>query len=290
MSKRNATQVPNYVTLIEATYKALKELGGSGRNDEINKKVYQILGLPSETLEILHTGRTSFSEVDYRLAWARTLLKNYGAIINSSRSVWVISPEFSNIDHVSGEEVDKYRNISKQPQAKSLEKSNGVVYEEEITDLPDEVKTWRQKVFDILMKMDPYAFERLTQRVLRESGFTDVEVTKRSGDGGIDGYGKLKINGVISFNIAFQCKRYQGTVGAPEIRDFRGSLTRNIEKGLFVTTGTFSSAAKEEAANIGKQQIDLVDGEALLDMLAEYSIGLKEVKDYEVDEEYFTKV
>lgn len=290
MSKRNATQVPNYVTLIEATYKALKELGGSGRNDEINKKVYQILGLSSETLEILHTGRTSFSEVDYRLAWARTLLKNYGAIINSSRSVWVISPEFSNIDHVSGEEVDKYRNISKQPKAKSLEKSNGVVYEEEITDLPDEVKTWRQKVFDILMKMDPYAFERLTQRVLRESGFTDVEVTKRSGDGGIDGYGKLKINGVISFNIAFQCKRYQGTVGASEIRDFRGSLTRNIEKGLFVTTGTFSSAAKEEAANIGKQQIDLIDGEALLDMLAEYSIGLKEVKDYEVDEEYFTKV
>lgn len=290
MSKRNATQVPNYVTLIEATYKALKELGGSGRNDEINKKVYQILGLSSETLEILHTGRTSFSEVDYRLAWARTLLKNYGAIINSSRSVWVISPEFSNIDHVSGEEVDKYRNISKQPKAKSLEKSNGVVYEEEITDLPDEVKTWRQKVFDILMKMDPCAFERLTQRVLRESGFTDVEVTKRSGDGGIDGYGKLKINGVISFNIAFQCKRYQGTVGASEIRDFRGSLTRNIEKGLFVTTGTFSSAAKEEAANIGKQQIDLIDGEALLDMLAEYSIGLKEVKDYEVDEEYFTKV
>lgn len=290
MSKRNATQVPNYVTLIEATYKALKELGGSGRNDEINKKVYQILGLSSETLEILHTGRTSFSEVDYRLAWARTLLKNYGAIINSSRSVWVISPEFSNIDHVSGEEVDKYRNISKQPKAKSLEKSNGVVYEEEITDLPDEVKIWRQKVFDILMKMDPCAFERLTQRVLRESGFTDVEVTKRSGDGGIDGYGKLKINGVISFNIAFQCKRYQGTVGASEIRDFRGSLTRNIEKGLFVTTGTFSSAAKEEAANIGKQQIDLIDGEALLDMLAEYSIGLKEVKDYEVDEEYFTKV
>lgn len=158
------------------------------------------------------------------------------------------------------------------------------------SDPPAEAKTWRQRVFDIIMKMDPYAFERLTQRVLRESGFTDVEVTKRSGDGGIDGYGKLKINGVISFNIAFQCKRYQGTVGAPEIRDFRGSLTRNIEKGLFVTTGTFSSAAKDEAANIGKQQIDLIDGEDFIDMLAEYSIGLKEVKDYEIDEEYFTKI
>lgn len=289
MKNSRTSQVPNYATLIEATFNALKQLGGSGRNDEINKKVYQILNVPDNVLEIIHTGRASFSEIDYRLAWARTLLKNYGALINSSRCVWVIAPEFSNIDKVSGEEVEKYRNISKQ----SKDDASKTVDENNFADLdnpPAEVRTWRQRVFDILMKMDPYAFERLTQRVLRESGFTDVEVTKRSGDGGIDGYGKLKINGVISFNIAFQCKRYQGTVGASEIRDFRGSLTRNIEKGLFVTTGTFSSAAKEEAANIGKQQIDLVDGEALLDMLAEYSIGLKEVKDYEVDEEYFTKI
>lgn len=290
-TKNNRTsQVPNYATLIEATFDALKQLGGSGRNDEINKKVYQILNVPDNVLEIVHTGRASFSEIDYRLAWARTLLKNYGALINSARCVWVIAPEFSNIDKVSGEEVEKHRNISKQAQGNTLEALDESTFDDGMNNPPTEIRTWRQRVFDILMKMDPYAFERLTQRVLRESGFTDVEVTKRTGDGGIDGYGKLKINGVISFNIAFQCKRYQGTVGAPEIRDFRGSLTRNIEKGLFVTTGTFSSAAKEEAANIGKQQIDLVDGEALLDMLAEYSIGLKEVKDYEVDEEYFTKI
>lgn len=290
MAKRNTAQVPNYPTLIEATYRALKELGGSGRNDEINKKAYQILKLPNDVLEILHTGRTSFSEVDYRLAWARTLLKNYGAIINSARSVWVIAPEFSNIDEVSGEDVEKQKNLSKESHVRSSNEAEENHSAEESSEFPDEAKTWRQRVFDIIMKMDPYAFERLTQRVLRESGFTDVEVTKRSGDGGIDGYGKLKINGVISFNIAFQCKRYQGTVGAPEIRDFRGSLTRNIEKGLFVTTGTFSSAAKDEAANIGKQQIDLIDGEDFIDMLAEYSIGLKEVKDYEIDEEYFTKI
>ncbi len=289
MAKKNMAQVPNYATLIEATYKALKELGGSGRNDEINKKVYQILKLSDNILEILHTGRTTFSEVDYRLAWARTLLKNYGAIINSARSVWVVAPEFSNINEVSGEEVEKSKYISKTPSdifTKSQEMDKGNMPSEDII----EIKTWRQQLYEILMNMNPYAFERLTQRLLRESGFTDVEVTKRSGDGGIDGYGKLKINGIIGFNIAFQCKRYQGTVGAPEIRDFRGSLTRNIEKGLFVTTGTFSAAAKEEAANIGKQQIDLIDGETFLDMLAEYSIGLKEVKDYEIDEEYFAKI
>lgn len=281
-------QVPNYAILIEATFLALKELGGSGHNDEINKKVYDILKVPNSILEILHTGRTSFSEIDYRLAWARTLLKNYGAIINSARRVWVISPEFANIEKVSGAEIEKYKNLSRNNEHHEPI-SNNTLSPEDI-ELPTEVKSWRQRVYDILINMDPFAFERLTQRLLRESGFTDVVVTKRSGDGGIDGYGKLKINGVISFNIAFQCKRYQGTVGAPEIRDFRGSLTRNIEKGLFVTTGTYSSAAKEEAANIGKQQIDLIDGEDFIEMLADYSIGLKEVKDYEVDEEYFSKI
>lgn len=290
MRKNEKTSlVPNYAVLIEATFLALKQLGGSGQNDEINKKVYDILKVPSNVLEILHTGRNSFSEIDYRLAWARTLLKNYGAIRNSARRVWVLSPEFVGVDKVCGTEIEKFRNLAGTKPLDKVMSTNNVDPNEPMV-IPNEIKPWRQRVYDILISMDPFSFERLTQRVLRECGFTDVVVTKRSGDGGIDGYGKLKINGVIGFNVAFQCKRYQGTVGAPEIRDFRGSLTRNIEKGLFVTTGTYSSAAKEEAANIGKQQIDLIDGEDFIEMLAEYSIGLKEVKDYEVDEEYFLKI
>lgn len=203
--------------------------------------------------------------------------------------MWVISPEFANVEGVCGAEIEKCKNASGRNAKIDKSKTNNTD-QDSVIDIPAEIKPWRQRVYEILVGMNPFAFERLTQRILRESGFTDVEVTKRTGDGGIDGYGKLKINGVISFNIAFQCKRYQGTVGAPEIRDFRGSLTRNVEKGLFVTTGTYSNAAKEEAANIGKQQIDLIDGEGLIDMLAEYSIGLKEVKDYEIDEEYFSKL
>ena len=290
MKKKETALVPNYVTLIEATYTALKQLGGSGRNDEINKAVYAILNVSDEVLEILHTGRTSFSEIDYRLAWARTLLKNYGAITNSARRVWTIAPAFSNVPAVDGTVVEKYRNISGQT---PVEKPEPAAVEPEnisVEDVPQEAKNWRQRVFDILTNMNPYAFERLTQRVLRECGFTDVIVTKSSGDGGIDGFGKLKINGIISFNIAFQCKRYQGVVGSPVIRDFRGSLTKNIEKGVLITTGTFSKAAQEEAENPGKQQIDLIDGEDFIDMLADYSIGLKEVKDYEIDEEFFSKI
>ena len=285
---KKAASIPNYAALIEATYVALKQLGGSGRNDEINKAVYSILNISDEVLDILHTSRTSFSEIDYRLAWARTLLKNYGAITNSARRVWTISSEFADIDAVDGAMVEKCRNISNH----TAEKGAAEVLEPDSmdSDAPQDTETWRQRVFNILIHMDPYAFERLAQRVLRECGFTDVIVTKSSGDGGIDGYGKLKINGIISFNIAFQCKRYQGVVGSPEIRDFRGSLTKNIEKGVFITTGTFSKAAQEEAENPGKQQIDLINGEDFIDMLADYSIGLTEVKDYEIDEEFFAKI
>ena len=282
------TAIPNYATLIEATFSALKMLGGSGKNDEINSKVAEILELSNEVQDIPHLNSSSLSEVNYRCAWARTILKNYGALENSARSVWTIKPEFTGIDSVDGAIVEKFRNIkSEKTQKFDKEKEK---MEEQGVDVPEEVKPWRKHLYEVLINMDPYGFERLTQRVLRECGFTNVVVTKKSGDGGIDGTGKLKINGIFSFNIAFQCKRYQGSVGAGDIRDFRGSLTTDIEKGVFITTGSFSKPAIEEASNPGKQQIDLIDGEEFITKLAEFGIGVKEVKDYEIDEQFFAKI
>ena len=282
------TAIPNYATLIEATFSALKMLGGSGKNDEINSKVVEILELSNEVQDIPHLNSSSLSEVNYRCAWARTILKNYGALENSARSVWTIKPEFTGIDSVDGAIVEKFRNIKSEKTQKFNTAEEKM--EEQGVDVPEEVKPWRKRLYEVLINMDPYGFERLTQRVLRECGFTNVVVTKKSGDGGIDGTGKLKINGIFSFNIAFQCKRYQGSVGAGDIRDFRGSLTTDIEKGVFITTGSFSKPAIEEASNPGKQQIDLIDGEEFITKLAEFGIGVKEVKDYEIDEQFFAKI
>jgi len=279
--------IPKYGELITVTFKALKELGGSGKNDEINEKAAELLDLSDEVLEFPHLNSSSISEVNYRLAWARTLLKKYGAIANSARSVWSITPEFSNIVSVDGNEIEKVYRKSSLPK-KEVPAENGLEADPE--DMPEEIRPWRKKLYDVLVHMDPYAFERLAQRVLRECGFTQVEVTKKSGDGGIDGTGKLRINGIFSFNIAFQCKRYQGIVSAGDIRDFRGSLTTNIEKGVFITTGSFSKSAIEEASSPGKQQIDLIDGEEFITKLAEFGIGVKEVKDYEVNEDFFSKL
>ncbi|MBU1092734.1 restriction endonuclease [Patescibacteria group bacterium] len=140
--------------------------------------------------------------------------------------------------------------------------------------------------------MSPDAFERLTQRILRESGFVQVEVTGRTGDGGIDGKGIAKIHGFMSFHVIFQCKKYQGSVSAGDIRDFRGAMVGRADKGLFITTGTFTSAAVKEATRDGAPPIDLVDGEQLAEKLKEFQLGIKTemIEKVTIDKEWFTNL
>lgn len=300
MGRERKNLSPTYTELIVPTYDALKQLGGSGTNNEIYEKVIVDLNLSDEVLDEPHLGSLNQSEVEYQLAWARTYLKNYGIIVNSARSVWPITPEYASELTVSAKEIVAFtvqKNAKKREMAKSNDKLDGKsdkpeddIDSNDDVEFPEEVKPWRQQLANILQNMDPYGFERLSQRLLRECGFTQVSVTKKSGDGGIDGTGKLKINGIVSFNVAFQCKRYKGLVSSSDIRDFRGSLTTDVEKGIFITTGSFSKAAKDEATTPGKKQIDLIDGEEFISKLAEYSIGVKEVKTYEIDEDFFAKI
>ena len=272
---------PPFHSLFVPTLKALDELGGSGSNEEIYNRVLAITQLPADVIDIMHN--FTMTEVEYRLAWAKTYLKNFGAIENSKHRIWSLTTKGAKMlkeNTIDAKEICNFT-AKKQGGAKTTPESDLVVTES---------TNWREQITDILQHLDPYAFERLAQRLLRECGFSDVIVTKRSGDGGIDGTGKLRIQGIFSFNVAFQCKRYKGQVGAGAIRDFRGSLDTNIEKGVLITTGAFTKAAKEEASCPGKRLIDLMDGEELINKLAEYGIGLNEVKSYEVDEDFFNSL
>lgn len=283
MAKKQAIEkkCPPFHFFFAPTLKALDELGGSGSNEEIYKKVVAITSLSTEVLDEMHN--FTMTEVEYRLAWAKTYLKNFGAIENSKHRVWSLNAKGVKLLKDNNIDVKEIIAFSTKKNSKS-----NVVSEEEL--IENESINWRERITDILQHLDPYAFERLAQRLLRECGFSDVQVTKRSGDGGIDGTGKLRIQGIFSFNVAFQCKRYKGQVGASAIRDFRGSLGTNIEKGVLITTGAFTKAAKEEASSEGKRLIDLMDGEELINKLAEYGIGLNEVKSYEVDEDFFNSL
>lgn len=280
MSKKttNKKLCPPAQFFYEPTLQALDMLGGSGSTQEIYKKILTITNLPQDVIDEMHS--FTMTEVEYRLMWARTELKNFGAVENSKQGVWHLTPKGAKL--LKSGEID-WRAIKK---VVSKSKTNNGGKADGGDDSHNE-KDWRERTSEILQNLNPYAFEKLAQRLLRECGFSDVEVTKKSGDGGIDGTGKLRINGIFSFNVAFQCKRFKGQVGSPQIRDFRGSLGTNIEKGVLITTGTFTREAKEEASSEGKRLIDLMDGEELINKLAEYGVGLKEIKSYEVDEDFF---
>ncbi|MEE4146693.1 MAG: restriction endonuclease [Halieaceae bacterium] len=279
-------QLPKFYELMNPLLQALRDLGGSSSIEELAAKVTESLDLPDAVLNIPHDPeKSSQTEVEYRLAWARTYLKKYGVLDNSERGVWVIVPEKRDIENVDPQQVVRtVRELNRQ----AREAKRAVDENEE--DFPEEAQDWRSKLHHVLTKeMSPDTFERLVKRMLRESGFVQVEVTGRSGDGGIDGKGIIRIGGLLSFHVLFQCKRYQGSVSPSAIRDFRGALVGRADKGLFVTTGTFTREATREATRDGATPIDLMDGDQLADKLNELRLGVRTemVESVDVDAEWF---
>lgn len=269
--------IPTYDALMNPLIQALRELGGSATIEELTSKVAEIANLTDDQLEVLHDssegGRT---EVEYRLAWSRTWLKRYGLLENSSRGVWSLTAKGSQIDKVDEREV--VRSVREQIRQARKKKDQEDVDDETLSEA-----TWRDQLWNTITEISPSAFERLTQRVLRESGFIQVEVTGRTGDGGVDGKGIMRLGGLLGFHVIFQCKRWKGSVGAGDIRDFRGAMVGRADKGLFITTGTFTKDAMREATRDGATPIDLIDGEQFLDKLKELSLGV-EIKKIEVEE------
>jgi restriction system protein len=293
--KRSSSPVPTFDAMLLPTVQALKMLGGSGTTEEIYDKVAQILDLPDHVLEIPH-GSTSQGAVEYRLAWSRTYLKKYGLIENSARGVWSLVSTSVDLDDLDAKDIvksvreaDKKKVVPKNapvPVEMSDDSESGVSAEvlEEIA--------WHQQLHNLLLSLSPDAFERLTQRMLRESGFIQVQVTGKSGDGGIDGVGIARISGFLSFHVLFQCKRYQGSVTASQVRDFRGAMQGRTDKGLLITTGTFTRDAMKEATRDGAPPIDLIDGEQLVLRLKELGLGIKitMIESVEVDANWFAKI
>ena len=267
--------------LFNPTLQALHELGGSGRNQEIHDKAVVILELTEEQIAELHKpGQSNQTQIAYRLAWARTWLKKYGLVENSSRGVWALTAKGRSTAEVDGKKVERAVNEMLKQEKQEETAGKSAVSEdsdEDLLEADDSTREleWRDKLRASLSEMQPSAFERLFQRVLRESGFTQVDVTGRSGDGGIDGIGVMRIGGFLSFRVLFQCKRYKGSIGAGTVRDFRGAMVGRTDKGLIVTTGNYTPAATREATRDGAPEIDLVDGEQLIDKLKELELGVK---------------
>ena len=290
--------VPNRNAMINPVLRAVHDLGGSGTNQEIHDKVISNLQLSDEQVaKPIKPGASGPTQLAHRLGWARSDLKAIGLLINSARGVWSLTEKGKSTSEVDGNEVRRAVNeMIKQEKLQQSDEESTVVHDDDVdfTKIDESAtdKRWRDTLYAALKEMDPTAFERLCQRVLRESGFEQVEVTKRSGDGGIDGIGVMRIGGFLSFRVLFQCKRYKGVVSASTVRDFRGAMIGRTDKGLIVTTGNFTTAAKREATRDGAPEIDLIDGEQLIDKLAELELGVSKemVPAYTVNPDFFANI
>ena len=274
--------IPSYDNLFNPLLKAIRDLGGSASIPEQESVVAELLGLSDKEVTEIHRGNRT--KLSYRLAWARNYLKRFGLLENSQRGVWSLTAEGLKKNKVDRDEVNSV--------VKSLDRCQKKKGED--AEPNDAASTWEDDLLELIRGIDPSAFERLCQRLLRESGFIQVEVTGRSGDGGIDGKGVVRIGGVLSFHVLFQCKRYRGSVSPSVIRDFRGAMVGRADKGLILTTGNFSKDARLEAQRDGATPIDLIDGEELVLKLKELGIGVevrqKLVEEVFIHRDYFSRL
>lgn len=288
--------VPAYSDLLWPTLQAAIGLGGSASIAELDAAVIEREQLtPAQQSVLLSGGRQAL--VQNRLAWARTYLKGMGLLANSTRGVWSVTPEGQvatreSIEPLRAEFAADRKQASKRGKKRSGDDGSDVGSELDKVEAEAEEK-WKDELLSTLLALSPVAFERLAQRLLRESGFTSAKVTGRSGDGGIDGLGVYQLS-LLTFPVFFQCKRYSGSVGPSAVRDFRGAMAGRGDKGLLITTGTFTSDARAEAKRDGAPPIDLIDGDRLCDLLKESAIGVitteRVVEDVKVETDYFTSL
>jgi restriction system protein len=292
MSK-DVSGAPQFVKYFGPVLAALQQLGGSGRPDEVRSVIAQTLKL-SEEEQSEPLPNKAQPRFDNQVHWARFYLSKAGLLDSSTRGVWALSESGRAALPLGSAEARKvFREVSstfaktKVGKARSGETSPA----EDVTPPPSDgapvQQNYRDEIEQKLQALSAGAFERFCQRLLRESGFQEVSVTGRSGDGGIDGIGILQVNALVSFKVLFQCKRYTGSVTVAHVRDFRGAMMGRADKGIILTTGSFTADARKEAIRDGVPAIELVDGDKLVGMLEQLELGLKPRTTYEVDSGFF---
>jgi restriction system protein len=256
----------------------LREVGGESKASEAARNVAdQVVTDPKERQRLNKSGGNA---IENEVAWARNNLREAGLIDGSVRGIWKLTPtgwqtvltlsEAVELGRHSKIIASKLASIDQAPDGFQEDNAEGSV-----------------SLIETIRALPPSGFERLCQRLLRELGFEEVQVTGKSGDGGLDGHGVLSVNELVSFRVYFQCKRYKGSVGPGDIRDFRGAMAGRTDKGIFLSTGSFSSEARREASRDGVPPVELVDADRLVELMEKKLIGVRPRTVYDVDLEFF---
>lgn len=279
---------PEFIRFFQPILEVLKTLDGSGTAGEVVDKVIEKMGISDEELAVQN--KNGGSRIKNQVHWARQYLVNFDAIDNSSRGVWSLTQKGKNL-HLNGHKdalqlFDQVQSRHKKSDANIDSELSPKLIDSEVANNND----YKSELITLLRNMPANGFEKICQRLLRESGFKNVKVLGKTGDGGIDGEGILEVNPLLSFKVLFQSKKYSenNSVQAHHVRDFRGAMQGRADKGLIITTGVFTKGAVAEAIREGVPPIDLIDGEALVELFEKIELGLRPVKTWEIDEEFFS--
>ena len=292
MGRKQEPKGPKFVSYFCPVIEALKKLGGSARPAEVGEEIVAKLGI-SDTAQA-ETLPSGFPRFDNKVAWARFYLAKAGIIDSSSRGVWTLTEKGRALPHLTHQEaLDVFKEVHAQFHVDRGRDDAPEVEEAEAAPSQDAASptsvNYREQVLEILRGLPPSGFQRFCQRLLRESGFQEVTISGRSGDGGIDGLGILQVSPLVSFKVLFQCKRYAGAVTPSQVRDFRGAMQGRADKGIIITTAAFTSEARKEAVRDGVPPIELVDGEKLVTMIEQLELGLSPIRAFKVDESFFAQ-
>ncbi len=296
-------KVPNHFDLTIITLRAIHALDGSARKGEIVSTVISREQISDEIANKPQKGNKNKTELEFRLGWARTVLKNRGYLENSTRGVWTLTAKAKTeiAENTLPSEAQLYVDYkkanlaSKGTTASAIsppvpEAGNAPNDQQDISDEPNDGEEWQVQLSNVLQNIDPFAFERLCRRLLLEAGFLNVENTRSTGDGGFDGSGRMQINDLVSVNAIFECKRHASKIGPDVVQRLRGTMQGKADYGLLIVTSGFSEAAKIEAAHSAGGRIELIDGERLAELLQKYDLGIKTemVEQVTVDAEWFS--
>jgi len=283
--KMKQVKGPQFIRFFKPVIEVLKETGGSGTAAEVIDRAIEKMKISEKEQEA--TNKDGQSRVRNQVNWARLYLVRAGYLDSSKRGIWSLTEKGMSFDPGIFDVLGTFKQVQRVFKDEKKSKSQREPFEDETDDQEAEPQDHREKLLNLIKLRPPGGFERLSQRLLRESGFQQVVVTGRSGDGGIDGMGILQVNPFVSFNVLFQCKRYQGAVTPSHVRDFRGAMMGRADKGIILTTGTFTLDAKKEARWDGVPPIELVDGELLVQMFERLELGLVPRTTYDIDEKFF---
>jgi len=267
---------PRFVRYLDPILGALDEYGGSATPQQVKEMIARDLNLPIEvTTRRLRSGLYQYSnDVDQ----AKYYLAAAGYIDSSQWGRWTLTEiGFDGLDEDAGEHLALYRKLYRQFAETRKGRRLGQRNEDENRrrSTTDADALPKNPTLAAIHAMEPAIFEYLCVKLLRTMGLESVTVTGATRDKGIDGVGVLQVMRFLRFRILFQAKRYAGDIYASQVRDFRGAIQGRSDRGIFITTGTFTPEARAEAMRDGVPPVELVDGEELAGLVDRLQINLK---------------